>query len=110
MMKAFGCLTLLISILNPSFCFSGEIYGQLFEGKNPVGGIKIEITGAGKTYATVTESSGLYRTYVPEQGQFILTVHHRGKTPALSISSYERPVRYDLILQKTDGDYSLRRR
>ena len=108
-MKTFTVLFLFL-ILSPSFVFAGEIFGSITEGGRPVGqGIKVEITYAGKAYSTETDKYGSYRAYMPGMGKSLLKVHYKQQSPSIEISSYERPVRYDLVLEKQNGRYSLRR-
>ena len=96
----------------PSFAFGGEIYGTLTEGGSSVGGAaQVEVTCAGKTYPrNTTDQYGSYRLYVQEKGKCTLKVHYKEQSPSTEISSYEKSVRYDLVLEKKDGQYMLRRK
>jgi hypothetical protein len=47
---------------------------------------------------------------VPEQGKFKLTVDYGGQTPSLDVFSYDRSVRYDLLLEKKGAGYAVRRK
>ncbi len=100
----------LIFLLLPSLVFGGEIYGSITEGGRPVGqGIKVEITSAGKPYSTRTDKYGSYRIYIRGVRKGILKVYYKQQSPTMEISSYERSVRYDLVLEKQGSRYSLRR-
>ncbi len=104
-------LVLLILLL-PRVAFAGELYGSLTEGKMSVGeGVQVEIQCAETAYPpTATDKYGSYRLYVQARGKCLLTVHYKQQSPAIGVSSYERSVRYDLVLEKNDGQYSLRRK
>jgi hypothetical protein len=94
----------------PPFAFGGEIYGDLKEGERSVGqGIKVEIICGGKTYAAETDKYGSYRQYVSEQGKCTLMAYYKEQSPVIEIYSYEGSVRYNLVLEIKDGQYSIRR-
>ncbi len=110
-MKTIPILIVLL-VCVPSFAFGGEIYGSLTEGGSSVGpGAQVEVTCAGKTYPrNTTDQYGSYRLYVQEKGKCTLKVHYKQQSLSTEISSYERSVRYDLVLEKKDGQYMLRRK
>ena len=45
-----------------------------------------------------------------DQPVVTITTTYQGATPTFDISSYEGSVQYDLILEKKDGKYTLRRK
>ncbi|RLI00599.1 hypothetical protein DRO38_06185, partial [Candidatus Bathyarchaeota archaeon] len=101
-------MLLLFIMLFPSFVFAGEIYGSIRERERSIEpGIKVEIMTARNTYFTETDKYGSYRLYVPEKGKCTLKVHYKQQSPLIEIYSYERSVRYDLVLEKNNGQYSL---
>jgi hypothetical protein len=111
-MKTIAILAALI-VGVPSFAFGGEIYGTLTEDGRSVGpNAQLEVTCAEKTYPRqTTDQYGSYRLFVQEKGKCTLTVHYKQQSPLTEISSYERSVRYDLVLEKKkDGQYVLRRK
>jgi len=98
-------------LLLPCLSLAGEIYGSVKEGKSNVGqGIKIEIVSAGRVDSTRTDRLSSFRLFIPKPGKCTLRVHYQSQTPSLVIYSYETPVRYDLVLEKTGEKYSLRRK
>lgn len=102
---------ILLGMLFPSFVFSGEIYGIIRESGKSVGqGVRIEITSNNNSYSEETDKYGSYRIYVPEKGQCLLKLYYKEQSPVIAIYSYENSVQYDLILEKKDGQYSLRRK
>jgi hypothetical protein len=109
-MKKLGVFLLLL-MLFPSVALGGEIFGTITEEGRSIGqGTKVEIVSSGNTYSAETDKFGSYRIYVKETGRCVLKVQHGGQTPSIEISSYESSVRYDLALEKKDGQYSLKRR
>ena len=109
-MKRIATLVLLLALF-PSFGFAGEIYGSLTEGEKSIGeGVQVEAMCANKSYPTSTDKYGSYRFFVQEKGRCVLKVHYKQQSPTIEISSYETSVRYDLVLEKKDGQYFLRRK
>lgn len=110
-MKTIAILIVLL-VCVPSLVFGGEIYGTLTEDGKSVGpNAQLEVTCAGKTYPrNTTDQYGSYRLYMQETGKCTLKVHYKEQSPSTEISSYEKSVRYDLVLEKRDGQYVLRRK
>ncbi|HET7853830.1 MAG TPA: hypothetical protein VFM04_05175 [Candidatus Methylomirabilis sp.] len=110
-MKTIAMLIVLLACV-PSFAFGGEIYGTLTEDRRSVGpNAQLEVTCAGKTYPRqTTDQYGSYRLFVQEKGKCTLKVHYKQQSPSTVISSYDSSVRYDLGLEKKDGQYVLRRK
>ena len=101
---------MLFVVLLPVAASAGEIYGTIKEGTRLVGqGIKIEIASGGSIYSTETDKYGSYRLFVKERGKCQLRVLFGQLSPSIEIASYDRSVRYDLALEKKDGNYALRR-
>ncbi len=104
-------LFLLLLLLCTSRVLAGEIYGSLTEGDKSVGqGIKVEVISPTQTYTAETDQYGSFRVVVNEKGKCTLKVHYKQQAPALEIYSYERSVRYDLVLQAKDGQFTLKRK
>ncbi len=109
MKRASMLLLVLLSIT--ALAFAGKIYGSITEGGKPVGqGVKVEVTCGGNNYAAQTDAYGAFKLFVPDKGKCALKVHYQGQTPSFEINSYEGSVQYDLILEKKDGQYTLRRK
>ncbi len=111
-------MLLLLIMFFPSFVFAGEIYGRISEGREYVGqGINVEIikyiSATDSTiYTGETNEYGSYSIYVKEKGECRLIVHYPNQDPApeIEVYSYETSVRYNLVLEKMDGKYILRRK
>lgn len=110
MRRMFGPL-LLIGVL-PVIAVTSGIYGDIYEGNGPIGeGTKVEVKCGTQSDSTTTDADGSYRLYVQAEGKCTLTVHVHDQTPSVEIQSYDRPVRYNLVVnQQADGTYRLRRR
>jgi hypothetical protein len=110
MMKSVVVVAFLVA-LSAAPAFSGEIFGTLSEGTKPVdAGVKVEISIAGKSYAGETDKFGSFRLIVKEKGKCTLTVRYKDQSPSFQLVSYDKAARYDLVLEATDGKYSLRRK
>jgi hypothetical protein len=111
--------------LAPSNAFAGRIFGDIkMDGKPVPAGIKLKIAlappvdapGAGPKPApivvdsTVTDKFGSYKLTVKVEGKCLLTLVYEEQAPTLEVFSYKDPTRYDLILEKKDGTFSLRRK
>ncbi len=110
-MKGFRlCLLALIFFLSPSMSQAGEIYGTIKEGGKPVGpGVKVTINSGEKSYSRETDKYSSYRAYVRETGPVTITVDYKGQKSSMDASSYEGPVRFNLVLEQKNGSYSLRK-
>jgi len=105
--------TTLIVVLLPSSALAGKIYGIIKEGGKPVrSGVEVRIitiSDKPKLMArSETDRNGLYRLYVRETGEFNLTVrdtlHHEGDDLSMTVRSYQKSVRYNLVIQKTEQE------
>ena len=88
-------------ILSPALVQAGEIYGGIIEDGKPMGeGIEVKVVcppAGGEISKIKTDAQGNYRLYVKTLGKCGVTV---GSSEPATLSSYEEPVRYDLILEK----------
>jgi hypothetical protein len=57
-----------------------------------------------------TDKFGSYKLTVKAEGKCILTLLYDKQAPTLEVFSYKEATRYDLIMEKKDGKYSLRRK
>jgi hypothetical protein len=110
-MRTTSLLVLLILLFVPPV-LAGEIYGSIEVNGKPVGpGVEVAIECNGTTRPTKTDEIGSYRLYSKEKGKCTLTVKFGNEPfPSIEVYSYENTVRYDLVLEVSNGRYSLRRR
>lgn len=110
MSRKFFCLLICLIFLAPAASRAGEMYGTIKEGDKPAGpGIKVTINAGEKSYARETDKFSSYRAYVRETGPVTITVEYKGQRPSTHASSYEGPVRFNLVLEQKGGSYSLRK-
>lgn len=105
-------LSVLIILLIALPVFAGEIYGGIeLSGKPIAPGVEVVVQCGSTPYSTKTDEIGSYRLYVKGKGKCTLIVKYGNEPfPKIDIYSYESTVRYDLVIEGTDGRYSLRRR
>ena len=109
MRRAFIVALLMLGL--SSLAFAGKIYGSITEAGKPVAsGVKVEVTCGGKSYAAQTDAYGSFKVFVPDKGKCMLKVFYQGQTPSFEINSYEGAAQYDLILENTGGQYTLKRK
>jgi hypothetical protein len=107
-MKTLLPLVLLV-VLVPSLAAAGEIYGTIKESGKPVkDGLKVELACGGKTVAGETDKFGAYRLFASEEGKCTLTVAIGNERPSITVNSFQDSARYNLVLERKDGKYTLR--
>ena len=102
-MKAPGIIALLMMLASIP-ASAGEVYGNVTENGRPAVGMKVEIKSGSGSYSAETDRYGSYRLFVKERGNCKLTI---AQSAPVEIASYDRSVRYNLILEKKDGKYTL---
>jgi hypothetical protein len=114
-------LSLVLLVLLPGSAFAGRVFGDIKLGGKPLAAgtpVKIaRVTGedAKKPVLVAADSSGTdqygsYKLTVKEPGKCVLTILYEKQTASLEVFSYKEATRYDLILDKTDGKLTLRRK
>lgn len=90
----------------------GEVYGSIeLSGKAIPPGVEIVVQCAGPARSTKTDEIGSYRIYLKEKGKCTLTVKYGNEPfPSIAIYSYDGTVRFDLVLEASEGRYKLRRK
>ena len=100
-------VVLLVSM--PSLASAGEVYGTIKEGGKPVkDGLKVELACGAKPVAGETDKFGAYRLFAPEEGKCTLTVRIGDQSPSVAVHSFADSARYNLVLERKDGKYTLR--
>jgi hypothetical protein len=104
-------LLLFLTLGFASWSFAGRIIGSITEAGKPIAkGVKIDIACGAANHAAETDAYGAFAVVVPEQGKCTLKVNYQGQAPTFDINSYEGSVQYDLVLEKQDGKYALKRK
>ena len=92
-----------------SLAAAGEIYGTIKEQGKPVKeGIKVTVACGAKSVVGETDKNGAYRLFAQEEGKCTLAVQVGNESPSTTIHSFADSARYNLILEKQDGKYTLR--
>jgi hypothetical protein len=86
--------------------FAGEIHGTLSDAGKPVPkGTTLKLDCGGVYAASATDQFGSYSLKVAATGPCKVMVDYKGTSLALPVTLYEKPSRYDLVIQ-TEGDKS----
>ena len=123
-------LFLMLTALPLTSIFGAEVYGTITERGKPIKeGLEVQVFKMPKEpkerpifiINTKTQKNGSYSIVVKEKGEFLLRLilppnsYPRSKdskeqNPGIAINSYNYSVRYNLILERSDGEYRLRRK
>lgn len=130
-------LTVLLLALSVSSASAGRIFGDIkLDGKPLPEGVPLRITvpiaadaakdaeakGEAKDAAkaqpakaaladsAVTDKFGAYKLNVKAEGKCVLTVLYEKQPVSIEVFSYKEATRYDLILEKKEGKFALRRK
>jgi len=113
---------LLLTILWSTTAHAARIFGDIkLDGKPLPEGVLVTLQRAAKPDAngkpvagppdtTKTDKVGSYKFTVKEEGKCTLTVLYEKQPIAIEVFSYKEPTRYDLILEKKEGKFTLRRK
>ena len=127
-------LLLLLLALSVSSAGAGRIFGDIkLDGKPLPAGVPVWITvpaaeeakgaegkGEGKAEAkdakatradsSATDKFGAYKLNVKGEGKCTLTALYEKQPVSIEVFSYKEATRYDLILEKKEGKFALRRK
>ena len=120
-MKRPALFALLLITLWTASANAGRIFGDIkMDGKPLPEGIlvtlqpvKLDPKGAPQPTAidsTTTDKAGSYKFSVKEECKCKLTVMYEKQPVTMEVFSYKEPTRYDLLLEKKEGKFSLRRK
>lgn len=101
-------LLLVIGIALTGASRRGEIYGTVRLGKQLLADVPVTVTTPSGTVSDTTDKFGAYRLFVKASAKGTLTVRYKDQTPTLAIVSVSDAVRYRLVLEETNGKYTLR--
>jgi hypothetical protein len=94
-----------------TWSFAGRIYGGITEAGKPIAkGVKVEVTCGSNVHTAETDAYGAYSVVAPQQGKCTLKLNYQGQAPTFEVTSYEGSAQYDLVLEKQDGKYVLKRK
>ena len=125
MKRIFTVSLVLLVCLAAANARAGRIFGDIMmDGKPVPAGLMVTIApvppasapgdtakhAAAPVDTTLTDKFGSYKLNVKGEGKCVLTLLYDKQAPTLEVFSYKEATRYDLILEKKDGKYSLRRK
>ena len=106
---------LFLICLAPLLVFSGELYGtiKIKEGNKITTGVTLRVEikfDRDPVIATTSNRYGLYRFKTNRTGRYSLTVSYKGvKIRSIYVYSYTKPVRCNLLIEKINDGYILKR-
>ena len=118
--RLFGVM--LLTLLWSTSAHAARIFGDIkLDGKPLPEGVLVTLQRAGKPDAngkpvagpidsTKTDKVGSYKFTVKEEGKCTLTVLYEKQPVSMEVFSYKEPTRYDLLLEKKEGKFTLRRK
>jgi hypothetical protein len=108
-MKKFLVLSigLLVAALTAS---AAEIHGTVSENGKPLAAVAVKLDCAGATAAGKTDEFGSYSLKLAATGECRLSLDYKGASPALKVTVYERPSRYDVAVKEEAGKLVLARK
>jgi len=90
---------------------AAEIHGTISEGGKPVpAGTAVRLECSGTTANASTDAYGSYSVKIGATGACELSLSWKGGTPALPVTIYDKPSRYDVIVAEEGGKTVLRRK
>lgn len=120
-MRRSALLILLLLTIWTVTAHAGRIFGDIkMDGKPlPEGvlitlqAVKLDPKGAPQPTpidSTKTDKVGAYKFMVKEECKCKLTVMYEKQPITMEVFSYKEPTRYDLLLEKKEGKFNLRRK
>ena len=90
---------------------AAEIHGTISEGVKPVAaGTAVRLDCSGTTASASTDAYGSYSVKIGATGACQLSLAWKGASPSLSVTVYDKPSRYDVIVADEGGKPVLRRK
>ena len=119
MRRVLSVAILAAACLAASNAAAGRLLGDIRLDGKPVGaGLTVRLalapTQAGGAAvaadSTTTDKFGSYKLMAKTDGKYVLTLIYEKQPVSLEVFSYKEPTRYDLVLEKKDGQLTLRRK
>ena len=106
------CLMIALWCLVPAAAaVASEVFGTVSENGKPLAaGVAMKLTCEGGSASGVTDEFGSYSLKTPATGDCRLSLTHKGSSPSLKVTLYEKPSRYDLVVKDEAGKLSLARK
>ena len=106
------CLMIALWCLVPAAAaVASEVFGTVSENGKPLAaGVALKLACEGGSASGVTDEFGSYSLKTPATGDCRLSLTHKGSSPSLKVTLYEKPSRYDLVVKDEAGKLSLARK
>ncbi|MEO8191590.1 MAG: hypothetical protein ABI682_14725 [Acidobacteriota bacterium] len=90
---------------------ASEVFGTVSEAGKPLpAGVPLKLECEGGAASGVTDEFGSYSLKTPATGDCRLSLTHKGASPSLKVTLYEKPSRYDLVVKGEAGKLTLTRK
>jgi hypothetical protein len=90
---------------------AAEVFGTISEGGKPLpAGVAVQLDCGDASVSGKTDQFGSYSLRSAAAGDCRLTVTYKGAKPSLQVTLYEKPNRYDLVLQGEGAKATLARK
>lgn len=101
----------ILFLLFPAMANGDELYGEIeVDGGLVDEGVVVEFLIGEQTYTAETDEYGSYSLFVEEDGRGVLSVSHDGVAPSIEAYSYPEAQRYDLVLERDESGWVLKRK
>jgi hypothetical protein len=88
-----------------------EIFGTISESGKPLSaGAAVKLDCGAGPVSGVTDQFGAYSLKSPSSGDCSLTLTYKGSSASLKVTLYEKPSRYDLVVQQEAGKLKIARK
>jgi hypothetical protein len=90
---------------------AAEVHGTVSENGKPLPqGVPVKLECAGASASGQTDQFGSYSLKIGATGECKLSLDYKGSSPSLTVTVYEKPSRYDLVVRDEAGKLVLRRK
>jgi len=105
------CTSGLLGFALAALVSAAEIHGTISEGGKPLPqGVPVKLDCSGTSASAATDSFGGYSLKIAATGDCTFSLNHKGASASLRVTVYEKPSRYDLVVQSEGGKASLVRK
>jgi hypothetical protein len=100
-----------LALALPVAAWAAEIHGTVSEGGKPIpAGAALKLECGQATATGKTDEFGSYSLKVGGTGECRLSLDYKGASPSITVTVYDRPSRYDLVVTDENGKPALRRK
>ena len=100
-----------LCLLPGAAALASEVFGTVSENGKPLpAGVAVKLECEGGSASGVTDQFGSYSVKTAATGDCKLSLTHKGSSPSLKVTLYEKPSRYDLVVKDEAGKLTLARK